>query len=65
MDLDTEKFLSTFFGNIVKFAFEEMDSTRIEKEIHNLKTNKAFQSSDILNENVDCMLLSCHVRISE
>ena len=30
-----------------KFTFEEMDLASIEKEIHNLKINKASQSSDI------------------
>ena len=43
--------------NGIKFAFEEIDLASIEKEIHNLKMNKASQSSDIPNkfikENVD------------
>ena len=43
--------------NGIKFAFEEMDLASIEKEIHNLKINKASQSSDIptkiIKENVD------------
>ena len=43
--------------NRIKFAFEEMDLASIEKEIHNLKINKASQSSDIptkiIKENVD------------
>ena len=43
--------------NRIKFAFEEMDLASIEKEIHNLKTNKASQSSDIptkiIKKNVD------------
>ena len=43
--------------NRVKFSFEEMDMTSIEKEIHNLKINKAPQNSDIptkiIKENVD------------
>ena len=30
--------------NQIKFAFEEMYFARIEKEIHNLKINKASQS---------------------
>ena len=43
--------------NGIKFAFEEIDLASIEKEIHNLKMNKASQSSDIptkiIKENVD------------
>ena len=43
--------------NGIKFAFEEIDLASIEKEIHNLKINKASQSSDIptkiIKENVD------------
>ena len=43
--------------NETKFAFEEMDLVSTEKEIHNLKINKASQSSDIptkiIKENVD------------
>ena len=43
--------------NEIKFAFEEMDLVSTEKEIHNLKINKASQSSDIptkiIKENVD------------
>ena len=43
--------------NQIKFAFEELDLASIEKEIHNLKINKASQSSDIptkiIKENVD------------
>ena len=45
--------------NWIKFAFEEMDSARIEKEIHNLKINKTSRSSDIstkiIKENVDIL----------
>ena len=41
----------------INFAFEKMDLASIEKEIHNLKINKASQSSDIptkiIKENVD------------
>ena len=33
--------------NGIKFGFEEMDLTSIEKEIHNFKINKASQSLDI------------------
>ena len=33
--------------NQIKFASEEMDLASIEKETHNLKINKASQSSDI------------------
>ena len=43
--------------NRIKSAFEEMDLASIEKEIHNLKINKASQSTDIptkiIKENVD------------
>ena len=43
--------------NRKKFAFEEMDLSSIEKEIHNLKINKACPSSDIstksIKKNVD------------
>ena len=43
--------------NRIKFTFEEMYLASIEKEIHNLKINKASQSSDIptkiIKENVD------------
>ena len=43
--------------NRIKFAFEEMDLASIEKEIHNLKINKASQSSDIptkiMKKNID------------
>ena len=43
--------------NGIKLAFEEIDLTSIEKEIRNLKMNKASQSSDIptkiIKENVD------------
>ena len=43
--------------NRIKFAFEKMDLTSIEKEIRNLKISKASESSDIPNkiikENVD------------
>ena len=43
--------------NRIKFAFEEIDLASIKKEIHNLKINKASQSSDIptkiIKENVD------------
>ena len=43
--------------NRIKFAFEEMDLASIEKEIDNLKINKASQCSNlptkILKENVD------------
>ena len=41
----------------IKFSFEEIDLASIEKEFHNLKMNKASQSSDIptkiIKENVD------------
>ena len=33
--------------NGIKFAFKEADLASIEKEIHNLKTNKTSQSLDI------------------
>ena len=43
--------------NRIKFAFEEMDLAIIDKGVHNLKMNKASQSSDIptkiIKENVD------------
>ena len=43
--------------NRIKFAFEEMDLASIDKGVHNLKMNKASQSSDIptkiIKENVD------------
>ena len=43
--------------NRIKFAFEGMDLSSIEKEVDNLKINKASQSSDIptktIKENVD------------
>ena len=40
--------------NGFKFAFEEIDLASIEKEIHNLKMNKASQiSAKIIKENVD------------
>ena len=43
--------------NQIKFASEEMDLASIEKETHNLKINKASQSSDIptkiIKEKVD------------
>ena len=43
--------------NRMKFVYEEIDLASIEKEIHNLKMNKASQSSDIptkiIKENVD------------
>ena len=46
--------------NGIKFALEEIDLASIEKEIHNLKMNKASQSSDIptkiIKENVDILL---------
>ena len=45
--------------NGIKFAFEEIDLASIEKEIHNLKINKASQNSDIpakiIKENVDIL----------
>ena len=45
------------YKNQIKLAFEEIDLASIEKEIHNLKINKASQSSDIptkiIKENVD------------
>ena len=41
----------------INFAFEKMDLASIEKEIHNLKINKASQSSDIptkiMKKNID------------
>ena len=44
----------------MNFAFEEMDLVSIEKEIHNLKINKASQSLDIptktITENVDIFI---------
>ena len=43
--------------NQIKFAFEEINLASVEKEINNLKINKASQSSDIptkiIKENVD------------
>ena len=43
--------------NGIKYAFEEIDLSSIEKEIHNLKMNKGSQSSDIptkiIKENFD------------
>ena len=43
--------------NAIKFAFGKMDFASIKEELHNLKINKAFQSSDIptkiIKENID------------
>ena len=44
-------------NNQIKFAFEEKDLASIEKEIHNLKISKGYQSlhipTKIIKENVD------------